>query len=133
VAARENADRPRSGSSDPVGGILEDLEDQANLAESSRLAQAIHGALVRGTRAPDRGVKQAPFHVLAGARMAAVLLELGFVSHPVEGKDLARPARQDAIAGSIAAGISAWRLAGTANAASAAPPAPPAAPTAAVR
>ena len=92
-----------------MGGILDDLEDQANLAESSRLAQAIHGALVRGTRAPDRGVKQAPFHVLAGARMAAVLLELGFVSHPVEGKDLARPARQEAIAGAIAAGIAAWR------------------------
>jgi N-acetylmuramoyl-L-alanine amidase len=109
VAARENADRIRSGPTDMVGGILEDLEDQANLAESSRLAQAIHVALVRGTRAPDRGVKQAPFYVLAGARMAAVLLELGFVSHPVEGKDLARPARQEAIANAVAAGIAAWR------------------------
>jgi N-acetylmuramoyl-L-alanine amidase len=110
VAARENADRVRGGgATDAIGGILEDLEDQANLAESSRLAQSIHGALVRGTRSPDRGVKQAPFHVLAGARMAAVLLELGFVSHPVEGKDLARPARQEAIANAIAAGIAAWR------------------------
>jgi N-acetylmuramoyl-L-alanine amidase len=132
VAARENADRPRSDPTDTVGGILEDLEDQANLAESSRLAQAIHGALVRGTRAPDRGVKQAPFHVLAGARMAAVLLELGFVSHPVEGRDLARPARQDAIASSIAAGIAAWRRAGIADASPAAPPSP-AAPAAAMR
>ena len=132
VAARENADRPRSDPTDTVGGILEDLEDQANLAESSRLAQAIHGALVRGTRAPDRGVKQAPFHVLAGARMAAVLLELGFVSHPVEGKELARPARQDAIASSIAAGIAAWRRAGIADASPAAPPSP-AAPAAAMR
>jgi N-acetylmuramoyl-L-alanine amidase len=129
VAARENADRPRSGPTDAVGGILDDLEDQANLAESSRLAQAIHGALVRGTRAPDRGVKQAPFHVLAGARMAAVLLELGFVSHPVEGKDLARPARQDAIAGSIAAGIAAWRRAGIADAAPSSHPAPSAPPS----
>ncbi len=109
VAARENADRIRSGPTDMVGGILEDLEDQANLAESSRLAQAIHVALVRGTRAPDRGVKLAPFHVLAGARMAAVLLELGFVSHPAEGKDLARPARQEAIANAVAAGIATWR------------------------
>jgi N-acetylmuramoyl-L-alanine amidase len=124
VAARENADRPRSGPTDAVDGILDDLEDQANLAESSRLAHAIHGALVRGTRAPDRGVKQAPFHVLAGARMAAVLLELGFVSHPVEGKDLARPARQDAIAGSIAAGIAAWRRAAIADAAPSSQPAP---------
>ncbi len=116
VAARENADRFRTAdATDTVGGILDDLEDQANLAESSRLAHALHGALVRGTRAPDRGVKQAPFHVLAGARMAAVLLELGFVSHPVEGKELARPARQEAIAGAIAAGIAAWRKAGSAG------------------
>ena len=140
VAARENADRPREGPSDTVGGILEDLEDQANLAESSRLAQAIHVALVRGTRAPDRGVKQAPFHVLAGARMAAVLLELGFVSHPVEGKDLARAPRQEAIASAVAAGIAAWRTAGgvtgsatgSATGATNGAPTPPA-PTAAAR
>ena len=113
VAARENADRlagePEIDRADVVGGILSDLEDNANLSESSRLAQAIHGAVVRGTPAPDRGVKQAPFYVLAGARMAAVLVELGFVSHPVEGKDLARPARQEAIASALAAGIAAWR------------------------
>jgi N-acetylmuramoyl-L-alanine amidase len=80
-------------------------------------------------------VKQAPFHVLAGARMAAVLLELGFVSHPVEGKDLARPARQDAIAGSIAAGIAAWRRAAIADADPSSQPAPatPPSTTAAAR
>ncbi|HQR28885.1 MAG TPA: N-acetylmuramoyl-L-alanine amidase [Anaeromyxobacteraceae bacterium] len=113
VAARENADRlagePELDPADVVGGILADLEDQANLSESSRLAQAIHGAVVKGARAPDRGVKQAPFYVLAGARMPAVLVELGFVSHPVEGKELARSSRQDAIAGAIAAGVAAWR------------------------
>jgi len=134
VAARENADRFRTTDpSDTVGGILDDLEDQANLAESSRLAHALHGALVRGTRAPDRGVKQAPFHVLAGARMAAVLLELGFVSHPVEGKELARPARQEAIAGAIAAGIASWRTAGGTAAGTAGAASPQAAPTAAAR
>ena len=118
VAARENADRlagePEIDPADVVGGILADLEDNANLSESSRLAQAIHGAVVHGTRAADRGVKQAPFYVLAGARMAAVLVELGFVSHPVEGKDLARPARQEAIANALAAGIAAWRTPGSA-------------------
>jgi N-acetylmuramoyl-L-alanine amidase len=119
VAARENADRlagePELDPADVVGGILSDLEDQANLADSSRLAHAIHGAVVRGTRAADRGVKQAPFYVLAGARMAAVLVELGFVSHPVEGKELGRASRQDAIAGAIAAGIAAYRSAGSAG------------------
>jgi N-acetylmuramoyl-L-alanine amidase len=78
-------------------------------------------------------VKQAPFHVLAGARMAAVLLELGFVSHPVEGKELARPARQEAIAGAIAAGIASWRTAGGTAAGTAGAASPQAAPTAAAR
>ncbi len=116
VAARENADRlagePERDPADVVAGILSDLEDAANLADSSRLAQAIHASVVRGTRFPDRGVKQAPFYVLAGARMAAVLVELGFVSHPVEGKELGKASRQDAIARAIADGIAAWRAAG---------------------
>jgi N-acetylmuramoyl-L-alanine amidase len=145
VAARENADRlagePELDPADVVGGILSDLEDQANLADSSRLAHAIHGAVVRGTRAADRGVKQAPFYVLAGARMAAVLVELGFVSHPVEGKELGRASRQDAMAGAIAAGIAAYRAAGGAGtgagagggAAGGGATGVPVAPTAAVR
>jgi N-acetylmuramoyl-L-alanine amidase len=116
VAARENADRlagePEVDPADVVGGILADLEDTENLAASSRLAQAIHGAVVRGTRAPDRGVKQAPFYVLAGARMAAVLVELGFVSHPEEGRELGKAARQDALARAIADGVAAWRREG---------------------
>ena len=45
MAARENADRLRTGPTDTVGGILEDLEDQANLAEVFK--QATDAALAR--------------------------------------------------------------------------------------
>jgi N-acetylmuramoyl-L-alanine amidase len=61
--------------------------------------------------APDRGVKQAPFYVLAGARMPAVLLEVGFVSHAAEGQRLATAAYQERVAQAIAEGIAAWRRA----------------------
>jgi N-acetylmuramoyl-L-alanine amidase len=113
VAARENADRlagePEPDPDDPVAAILQDLEDAASLDGSSRLAYAIHEALVRATSAEDRGVKQAPFYVLAGARMPAVLLELGFVSHDEEAAKLADPAYQERLAQAVADGVLAWR------------------------
>jgi N-acetylmuramoyl-L-alanine amidase len=113
VAARENADRlagetePSAG--DPVSGILQDLADTDALAESSRLAYAIHERLVSRLGAENRGVKQAPFYVLAGARMPAVLLEVGFVSHDAESRRLATASYQDRAARAIAEGVLAWR------------------------
>ncbi|BDG10606.1 N-acetylmuramoyl-L-alanine amidase family protein [Anaeromyxobacter paludicola] len=113
VAARENADRLAGGApfdaADPVGGILQDLQDAETLAESSRLAYAIHRTVVARSGAPDRGVKQAPFYVLAGARMPAVLVELGFVSQPAEARRLAEAAYQERLAQAVADGIAAWR------------------------
>jgi N-acetylmuramoyl-L-alanine amidase len=115
VAARENADRlageAEPSGDDPVAGILQDLADTAALSESSRLAYAVHERLVRALGAEDRGVKQAPFYVLAGARMPAVLLEVGFVSNAVEGQRLATAAYQERVAQAIAEGIAAWRRA----------------------
>ncbi len=115
VAARENADRvagePGGDGADPVAGILNDLEYTASLAESSRLAYAIHDRLVKATRAEDRGVKQAPFYVLAGARMPSVLLELGFISHGEESRKLRSPAYQEVLARAVADGVRAWRTA----------------------
>ncbi len=113
VAARENADRlagePEPDPDDAVAGILQDLADAEALAESSRLAYVLHDRLVGALRASDRGVKQAPFYVLAGARMPAVLLEVGFLSNGAEARKLATPAYQDEIARAIADGIASWR------------------------
>ncbi len=113
VAARENADRlagePGRDPDDPVSGILSDLEDAASLQGSSRLAYAIHERLVSSLGAEDHGVKQAPFYVLAGARMPAVLLEVGFISHPEEAAKLRTRAYRDRIADAVVEGILAFR------------------------
>jgi N-acetylmuramoyl-L-alanine amidase len=112
VAARENADRIAGHDGpdpdDPVGGILESLGDAEALDQSSRLAYAVHERLVQRLRAEDRGVRQAPFYVLAGARMAAVLVEVGFLSHPQEARRLASGAYQEEVAAAIAEGVLAW-------------------------
>lgn len=113
VAARENADRlagePVADPADPVAAILEDLESAAALAGSSRLAYALHERLVADLGAEDRGVKQAPFYVLAGARMPAVLLEVGFISNEAEAARLRTSAYRDRIAEAIARGVATWR------------------------
>ncbi len=113
VAARENADRiageEKLDPSDPVAGILSDLADAESLAESSRVAYLLHERLVAALGAEDHGVKQAPFYVLAGARMPAVLLELGFVSHEADAAKLVTRSYQERIAEAIAEGIAAFR------------------------
>ena len=113
VAARENADRlagePDVDTGDPVAGILRDLADTDALAESSRLAYAVQEQLVSALGAADRGVKQAPFYVLAGARMPAVLIEVGFLSNGAETRKLLAPEYQQQVARAIADGVLAWR------------------------
>ena len=113
VAARENADRlagePELDPNDPVAAILSDLEDAAALQGSSRLAYAVHERLVSTLGTEDRGVKQAPFYVLAGARMPAILLEVGFISHEDEGGRLRTREYQEKVAGAIADGVVAFR------------------------
>jgi N-acetylmuramoyl-L-alanine amidase len=113
VAARENADRlagePEPDPADPVAAILDDLADAASLSGSSRLAYAVHERLVERLGVEDRGVKQAPFYVLAGARMPAVLLEVGFISHEDEARRLATREYQDRIAEAVTEGIAAFR------------------------
>lgn len=113
VAARENADRlagePEADPNDPVAGILDDLQDAASLQGSSRLAYDVHEKLVQRLRAEDRGVKQAPFYVLAGARMPAILVEVGFISHPDEARKLRSREYQERIADAVAGGIKAFR------------------------
>ena len=75
-------------------------------SRSGRLAQAIHTRVVAATGEEDRGVRKARFYVLRHNRRVAVLAELGFLTNPKEGANLARSARyQKKVAAAVAAGI----------------------------
>jgi len=52
-----------------------------------------------------RGVRQAPFAVLAGTAMPALLIEVGYLTHPVETENLKRGLYLKRVASSISAGI----------------------------
>ncbi len=68
--------------------MLWDLAQSRYLEQSQRIANMIQGELNQALELKDRGVKQAPFRVLMGAAMPAVLVELGFISNPDEEKKL---------------------------------------------
>lgn len=92
--------------------ILWDLAQNRYLAESARLAESVQkemNALV-GTR--DRGVRQAPFTVLMGATMPAILVEVGFISNPEEETRMRDDAYKDRIAQALARAIAGFRAGG---------------------
>lgn len=99
LVEREEGIRPADATAGlpwSVGGILADLELAAQHRRSEWLALALGDALKAARpQARFRGVRQAPFGVLKEARMAAVVLEIGYITHPVEGPQLTDPAVQE--------------------------------------
>jgi N-acetylmuramoyl-L-alanine amidase len=89
--------------------ILWDMAQAEHLEESSALASRIQEELAVVTGSEGRGVKQAPFRVLVGATMPAVLVEVAFISNPDEEKLLASEGYQSKIAASLARGIERFR------------------------
>jgi N-acetylmuramoyl-L-alanine amidase len=96
------------GEQDPdqvVAGILHNLAQEAYLRDSERLAVAIQGQLNHLGGIRQRGVKQAPFVVLRGAGMPAVLVETAFISNPREEARLRDPAFRTRVAQAITRGV----------------------------
>jgi N-acetylmuramoyl-L-alanine amidase len=86
--------------------ILWNMSQAEHLEESSALASRIQEELSSVQGNPTRGVKQAPFRVLVGATMPAVLVEVAFISHPEEEKLLVSDAYQTKVAAALSKGIS---------------------------
>jgi N-acetylmuramoyl-L-alanine amidase len=88
-----------------VAMILWDMAQAEHLEESSALASRLQEELSEVTGREGRGVKQAPFRVLVGAGMPAVLVELAFISNPEEEKELVSDPWQARIAAALTRGI----------------------------
>jgi len=116
LAAMENGGRSLKPDQDPeqvVQGILSDLSQKAFLQDSERLAVAIQTQLNLLGGIKQRGVKQAPFVVLRGAAMPAVLVETAFISNPNEEAKLMDPAFRTRVAEAITRGVRRFLAAGT--------------------
>ncbi|MGK0619597.1 N-acetylmuramoyl-L-alanine amidase family protein [Meiothermus cerbereus] len=95
--------------------LMSDLLAQANLKFSEQLALKTLRAMVRETGAVSRGVQTAPFYVIRNARIPAILVEVGFVNHPTEGKKLGTSAYRAQLASGLAEGIVAFLNSGNAQ------------------
>lgn len=113
VAALENA-TSRKAMSD-LKPLLEKLLRTTKINESAALASQVQRNTVaklraKGDKVRDLGVKQAPFHVLLGAQMPSVLIEIGFLTNQEEEKRLkTRQYQQNLVAG-ITAGVESYLM-----------------------
>lgn len=72
------------------------------------LGEEVHRALIDRLGTVDRGLKRARFAVLRLAKMPAILIEAGFLSHEEEAREIASPTRRGEIAEAMANGIVAY-------------------------
>ncbi len=116
VAARENAislkkmRQMNKKEMDILDIIKSDLSRDNKRDESLKLAHYIQKNLVTDlnrnyNHIVDLGVKQALFYVLFGAKMPSVLVEVSFISNPLEEKLLSKEDYRDELARSISSGI----------------------------
>jgi len=81
-----------------------------NIIASNKLAIDLQRGTLASLRkvykdVKDAGVRPAPFWVLVGAQMPAVLVEVGFITHPKEAQRLVQRSYQQKIAQGLANGI----------------------------
>jgi N-acetylmuramoyl-L-alanine amidase len=108
LAARENGVPVAKLSA--VKFIIDDLSTYGRKKESLRLAKTVNDAIVKNVngrfgKVADLGLKQAPFYVLVGARMTAVLVEASFITNRREEARLYDPEYLATIADSVVEAI----------------------------
>ena len=77
--------------------------------ENMFLAYQLQRTLTHEVSVEDRGVHRARFWVLRDAAMPAVLIEAGFLSHPIEGRRIFSSSYRRQLATAIVDGIEAYR------------------------
>ncbi|RWX51212.1 N-acetylmuramoyl-L-alanine amidase [Candidatus Electrothrix marina] len=108
VAALENATSTHNMSE--MQDILSELMQNEKINESSQLAEFVQLKMISGLkkqkfRVKDLGVKQAPFYVLIGAEMPAILAEISFITNPEEAKLMKSEKYLQTLAEQMVAGV----------------------------
>lgn len=109
VAAKENSADISEMSMYGKDSYL-NLLNHHNIIASNKLAIDLQKGMVDETNKKHSGVKsigvkEGPFWVLVGAQMPSVLVEVGFITHPIEGARLAEESYRNALAKGLADGV----------------------------
>jgi N-acetylmuramoyl-L-alanine amidase len=129
---KDEVEGPQTYCITPVGASSTDAQGEganygpttANRVEqrSLLLAYQMEKSLVQSLRVPDRGVRRARYAVLRDATMPAILIEGGYMSHPVESKKIYNAGYRQQMAQAMVKGILAYQRLVS-------PPPPPVAPS----
>jgi N-acetylmuramoyl-L-alanine amidase len=77
------------------------LAQARHIQSSAALARTVEASLRGRVAMSPRALQQAPFRVLVGANMPAVLVEMGFMTNPAQEKQLSSDDYQNALAQSL--------------------------------
>lgn len=116
LAARENNEEsesshaaiPQSAANPEVNLIVQDLMRNQRIFASSQLAKHLKKSWQGSTKNQSMTVRQAPFHVISKQTVPSALVEIGFLTHPMEGPRLVQDSYLDVIAQSLHEGIIAF-------------------------
>jgi N-acetylmuramoyl-L-alanine amidase len=104
--------------------ILWEMAQARYIEESAALAKEVETGLREHVLMSPRAIQQAPFRVLVGANMPAVLVEMGFITNADQEKQLVSEAFQNSIVQSLVDSIIRYRDRQAAARAAAAPARP---------
>ncbi|PLY06982.1 MAG: N-acetylmuramoyl-L-alanine amidase [Arcobacter sp.] len=112
VAALENKSDVRNMSGSTKQAFLESL-NRPRITASHKLSIDIQRNMLFSVRKQykdvvDGGVREGPFWVLVGAQMPSVLIEIGYITHKIEGRRLYQNKYQKNLAHGIANGIDSY-------------------------
>ncbi|WP_258238527.1 N-acetylmuramoyl-L-alanine amidase family protein [Arcobacter sp. CECT 8986] len=114
VAAKENSSDIRSMSLATKKSFLTVL-NQSKITASNKLAIDVQQNMLYQLNkhyksVEDGGVREGPFWVLVGAQMPSILIEVGYISHPMESRRLYNKRYQKTLAEGIANGVDSYFL-----------------------
>lgn len=112
VAAIENQEDITLMSESSKSSFLESM-NRPRITASHKLAIDVQAGLLQSAHTKykdikDSGVREGPFWVLVGAQMPSILIELGYISHPVESARLYTKEYQELLANGIANGVDSY-------------------------
>ncbi|RXT14933.1 N-acetylmuramoyl-L-alanine amidase [Ammoniphilus sp. CFH 90114] len=80
-------------------------ETYYHTAQSEQFAKIVHKHLLEATRFPDRGAKKAGYYVIKNTTMPSALIEIGFLTHAEENRQMLEPAFQKRVAQALGKAI----------------------------
>lgn len=89
-------------------GVSLTLPGLERVSASKRLASSVQSRLVYATHANNRGVRSADFYVTKNAECPAILVEIGFVTHPIEAQMLKNSNYLERVSYGVASGVTAY-------------------------